>query len=79
MKHQQVIAKIEKLGGEFVWQTGSHRRYKAVDTTIDESREPRRATAITTVQVHKDKDMPMGALRAIEKQLEPAFGKGWLR
>jgi len=24
-------------------------------------------------------DIPVGALRAIERDLEPAFGKGWLR
>jgi len=32
----------------------------------------------TTVPQHAG-DIPSGTLRAIERDLEPAFGKGWLR
>jgi hypothetical protein len=31
----------------------------------------------TTVAQHAG-DIPVGTLRAIERSLEPAFGKGWL-
>ncbi len=36
-------------------------------------------TAQTTVAVHGASDIPAGTLRAIERDLEPVFGKGWLR
>jgi hypothetical protein len=38
----------------------------------------RQATVRTTVAQHAG-DIPAGTLRAIERDLEPAFGKGWLR
>jgi len=38
----------------------------------------RQATVTTTVAQHTG-DVPAGTLRAIERDLEPAFGKGWLR
>jgi predicted RNA binding protein YcfA (HicA-like mRNA interferase family) len=33
----------------------------------------------TTVPVHRGEDLPPGTLRAIERDLEPCLGKGWLR
>jgi hypothetical protein len=36
------------------------------------------AKAATTVPQHTG-DIPAGTLRAIERDLEPALGKGWLR
>jgi len=36
------------------------------------------ACVSTTVAQHAG-DIPAGTLRAIERDLEPAFGKGWLR
>jgi len=33
----------------------------------------------TTVPVHRGKDLPPGTLRAIEQDLEPCLGRGWLR
>jgi predicted RNA binding protein YcfA (HicA-like mRNA interferase family) len=33
----------------------------------------------TTVAVHAGKDIPKGTLRAIERNLEPCLGKGWLK
>jgi hypothetical protein len=38
----------------------------------------RQAAVATTVAQHTG-DIPAGTLRAIERDLEPAFGKGWLR
>lgn len=69
VRHQEVIAKIEAMGGECVRQVGSHRRYRAY---YDQG------SCYTTVQIHKGKDVPLGTLRAIQKQMEPAVGKGWL-
>lgn len=73
-----MISRIVGLGGEFVRQTGSHRRYKATYEAVDDDGRPKLATAFTTVQIHRGHDIPLGTLRSIEKQLEPAFGKGWL-
>jgi predicted RNA binding protein YcfA (HicA-like mRNA interferase family) len=39
---------------------------------------PPETTVATTVPQHAG-DIPAGTLRAIERDLEPAFGKGWLR
>jgi hypothetical protein len=32
----------------------------------------------STVPIHKGEDIPRGTLRAIEHDLEPCLGKGWL-
>ncbi|WP_448061743.1 type II toxin-antitoxin system HicA family toxin [Cellulomonas hominis] len=62
-------ARIERAGGHQVAQRGSHRKYSV---TIGE------VTARTTVPQHTG-DIPNGTLRAIERDLEPVLGKGWLR
>ncbi len=66
--------KIERLGGVMVRQVGSHRRY-VVAFTDDTGVE---AKVATTVPQHAG-DIPAGTLRAIERDLETALGKGWLR
>jgi len=55
-------------------QVDSHRRYEVAfsDETGAE------AKAATTVPQHAG-DIPAGTLRAIERDLESALGKGWLR
>jgi predicted RNA binding protein YcfA (HicA-like mRNA interferase family) len=73
VRAREVNRRIERLGGFAVRQTGSHRRY--VVTYTDGSGNE--AKAATTVGQH-GRDIPLGTLRAIEKDLEPAFGKGWL-
>ena len=60
---------IERRGGYVVGQVGSHRRYEA---TSGDTR------CRTTVAQHPG-ELPTGTLRKIEKDMEPAFGKGWLR
>jgi predicted RNA binding protein YcfA (HicA-like mRNA interferase family) len=55
-------------------QVGAHRRYVATYT----GPTGRQVTVMTTVAQHPG-DIPAGTLRAIERDLEPAFGKGWLR
>ncbi len=66
--------RIERLGGLVFRQTGSHRRYAV--TFIDPA--GREAKAFTTVAQHAG-EIPSGTLRAIERDLEVALGKGWLR
>ncbi|AEN79923.1 HicA-like toxin [Mycobacterium phage Purgamenstris] len=66
--------RIESLGGVQTRQRGSHRRYAV--TYTDEMGIVR--SAFTTVQQHKSQEIPLGTLRAIQRDLEPAFGKGWL-
>lgn len=73
MRARDVNRKIERLGGQMARQVGSHRRYLV--TYTDPSGQE--ATTATTVAQHPG-DIPRGTLRAIEKDLEPAFGKGWL-
>jgi predicted RNA binding protein YcfA (HicA-like mRNA interferase family) len=68
MRAREVDRRIEELGGEALRQRGSHRRYRAVRGGV---------TAFTTVPQHPG-DMPMGTLRKIQADLEPALGKGWL-
>ena len=74
MKAREVNAAIERRGGLRIRQVGSHRRYRASyprsDGTIGH--------VDTTVAQHAA-DIPIGTLRKIETDLEPAFGKGWLR
>lgn len=65
MKPAEVIQAIERLGGERVRQKGSHVRMRV-------------GSCFTTVPVHT-RDVPKGLLRAIERDLEPCLGEGWLR
>lgn len=69
MKAREVNREIESRGGEFVRQRGSHRMYVVALNGV---------VARTTVPQHPG-DIPVGLLRAIERDLEPAFGKRWLR
>jgi predicted RNA binding protein YcfA (HicA-like mRNA interferase family) len=74
MRARVVNRRIERLGGVMVRQVGSHRRYAATYTDAG----GRQATVTTIVAQHTG-DIPVGTLRAIERDLEPAFGRGWLR
>jgi len=74
VRAREVNRRIERLGGRMVRQVGSHRRY-AVTYADAAGRE---TTVATTVPQHAG-DIPAGTLRAIERDLEPALGRGWLR
>jgi predicted RNA binding protein YcfA (HicA-like mRNA interferase family) len=70
VKAAQVIRRITELGGVQTRQRGSHRMFTATKSGI---------TAQTTVPDHGARDLGPGLVRAIERQMEPVFGKGWLR
>lgn len=74
VRAREVNRRIERLGGVMVRQVGSHRCY--VVTYADAA--GREARVATTVPQHPG-DIPAGTLRAIERDLEPALGRGWLR
>ena len=69
MRAREINRKIEALGGTMTRQTGSHRRYQV---TLNGQ------TFHATVPQHGTRDLPKGTLASIQRQLEPAFGKGWL-
>jgi predicted RNA binding protein YcfA (HicA-like mRNA interferase family) len=60
-----VVRVIERLGGVLVRRKGSHAIYRTPDGCQ------------TVVPLHTG-DIPVGTLRAIQRQLEPCLGKGWL-
>jgi predicted RNA binding protein YcfA (HicA-like mRNA interferase family) len=70
VKAREVNRRIERLGGVLVRQRGSHRFYRA---TGDDG-----IAAQTTVPQHSG-DIPRGTLGAIERSMEPVFGKRWLQ
>lgn len=74
VKAREVNRRIERLGGQVARQTGSHRRYVVLYTDAAGGE----VKVFTTVAQHTG-DIPAGTLRAIERDLEVAFGKGWLR
>jgi predicted RNA binding protein YcfA (HicA-like mRNA interferase family) len=69
VKAREVNRRIERLGGLNMGQRGSHRKYKV---TVDGT------TVSTVVPQHAGRDIPIGTLSAIQRDLEPALGKGWL-
>jgi predicted RNA binding protein YcfA (HicA-like mRNA interferase family) len=74
VRAREVNRRIERLGGVMVRQVGSHRRYLVTYT----DKAGTKVTVATTVAQHAG-DVPAGTLHAIERDLEPALGKGWLR
>jgi predicted RNA binding protein YcfA (HicA-like mRNA interferase family) len=70
VRPREICRRIERLGGEHVYTRGSHRTYVV--------RYGERGRVTTQVPIHP-RDIRPGTLRAIERDLEPVFGKGWLR
>lgn len=56
-----------------VRQVGSHRRYRATFTRPDGSEGQ-----VSTIVAQHTGDIPNGTLHQIEKDMDPAWGKGWL-
>ncbi len=65
MKARDLLRLVRDKGGEVVRQKGSHVRVRC-------------GSCFTTVPDRGSRDIPPGTLRAIERDLEPALGKGWL-
>jgi predicted RNA binding protein YcfA (HicA-like mRNA interferase family) len=74
MTAREVMRLIERNPRILLRQRGSHRQYEARVTLADGTE----VTARTTVAQHAG-DVRPGTLRAIERDLEPVFGKGWLK
>jgi predicted RNA binding protein YcfA (HicA-like mRNA interferase family) len=66
MTAREVLRVIHERGGEVLRQKGSHIRVRA-------------GACYTTVPDHGSGDLPPGTLGAIERDLAPCLGKGWLR
>lgn len=62
---REVIRLVESKGGTVVRQKGSHVRVRA-------------GICFAIVPDHGARDVPVGTLRAIERQLAPCLGAGWL-
>ncbi|MFC7710202.1 type II toxin-antitoxin system HicA family toxin [Micromonospora lupini] len=73
VRAREVIQRIERLGGWQVRQRGSHRMFQASAELMDGTK----VTVRTVVPQHGG-DLPIGTLRAIERDMAPLFGKGWL-
>jgi predicted RNA binding protein YcfA (HicA-like mRNA interferase family) len=65
MTAREVVRALLRLGAVEVRQVGSHKRFVC-------------DACATTVAMHPG-DIKKGTLRAIERDMEPCFGKGWLR
>jgi predicted RNA binding protein YcfA (HicA-like mRNA interferase family) len=70
---EAVSRRIVTLGGEMVRQVGSHRRFRVVFHDADGKVH----TVFTTVPMHR-RDLPIGTLRSIQRDLAPALGGRWL-
>lgn len=66
MTAREVLRAVHANGGAVLRRKGSHVRVRAGE-------------CFTTVPDHGSRDRPPGTLRAIERDLEPCLGRGWLR
>jgi predicted RNA binding protein YcfA (HicA-like mRNA interferase family) len=66
MTGSEVLRRLRRLACEVVRQRGSHVRVRC-------------GACQTTIPVHAGRDLPPGTLQAIERDLEPCLGKGWLK
>ena len=65
MKAKELLKKLKGLGCVEVRTKGSHVRVGC-------------GKCFTTAPVHAGEDLGLGLLKAIERDLEPCLGKGWL-
>ena len=66
MKASVLLRRLTKLGCKVLRQKGSHVRVQCC------------ADCFTTIPNHPGEDLGKGLLRAIERDLEPCLGKGWM-
>ena len=67
MKGSELLRIVRRLGCTVLRQKGSHVRVQCCEDCF------------TTIPVHAGEDLGKGLLRAIERDLEPCLGKGWLK
>jgi predicted RNA binding protein YcfA (HicA-like mRNA interferase family) len=67
MTGNDVARRLVALRCKLLRQKGSHARFVSPC-----------GRCFTTVPMHGKKDIPPGTLRAIERDMEPCLGKGWL-
>ena len=65
MRARELLRLLKRLGCTEVRQKGSHVLVRC-------------GVCAAVVPVHAGEDIKTGTLRAIERQLEPCLGKGWL-
>jgi predicted RNA binding protein YcfA (HicA-like mRNA interferase family) len=68
VRARDVNRRIERLGGAMIRQRGSHRHYEATVNGV----------TVRTIVAQHPGEIPTGTLRAIERDMQPAFGEGWL-
>lgn len=66
MRAKELIRLLKQLDWVEIRQRGSHMRVQC-------------GRCFTTVPVHAGEELGPGLLRAIERDLEPCLGKGWLK
>lgn len=66
MSGKDLLRRLRKLGCQEVRQKGSHVRVVC-------------GRCVTTVPIHAGEDLGPGLLKAIERDLQPCLGKGWMR
>ena len=66
MRARELRRLLKARGCVEVRQVGSHLRVEC-------------GTCVTTIPVHAGQELGPGLLRAIERDLEPCLGKGWLK
>ena len=62
----ELLRRLLRSGCEVLRQRGSHVRIRCDDCLV-------------SVPVHSGRDITVGILRSIERQLEPCLGKGWMK
>jgi predicted RNA binding protein YcfA (HicA-like mRNA interferase family) len=65
MTGTELVKMLRSLGCSVLRQKGSHLRIRC-------------GKCFTTVPVHKGETLGIGIMNAIEKDLEPCLGEGWL-
>lgn len=68
MTSREVIKKLKSLGCTEVRQSGSHKRFVSPC-----------GKCFTTVSEHSSKDIKLGTLLQIERDMAPCLGAKWLR
>lgn len=66
MNAKRLLTLLKLRGCQVLRQRGSHVRARC-------------GKCFTTIPVHPGEDLGIGLLKAIERDLEPCLGKGWIK